>query len=159
MKFLRYVTVCTLSFWVGLVLALAFSDLLWSALLVCSVISAAHLLLRVLARILRPRRSPLKPRAYYGPARTQPSQPQLQSSLQLRIITTSSLVGLVDRAILDLTNEAVVKGQCQCCEKAHFMLNSYPFDPQFHHPNCVVPDLRAMIVPVSIYQSKAHKES
>lgn len=156
MKLLRCVAVCTVSFWVGLVLALSFHEFVWSLMLVCSSVSALYFLLTLISKFARRWRSPMNANSHYGPIHQE--IPTRHQHSQLTKGHISDLTALTDRLILDLTNEAITNSQCQCCGKTHFMLNSYPFDPQFHEPDCVVPRLRKLIVPVSIYCAEVRRE-
>lgn len=148
MRFLRYLSVCVVSAWVGLFLAMSLFEIVWPLFLTLSGITLFYLLLLLLIRRWKRRRSRMIPRQYYGPSRTQASIVHKPISLSAQ----------VDRLVLDLTTEAVHQGMCQCCESKHFMLTSYPFDPQFHKPGCIVPPMRSLIVPISIYQQEVRRE-
>lgn len=148
MKFLRYLSVCVVSAWVGLFLAMSLFEVVWPLFLTLSGIAAFYLLLLLIIRQRKRRRSRMIPRQYYGPSKTH----------KIAISKPISLSAQVDRLVLDLTTEAISQGVCQCCESKHFMLTSYPFDPQFHKSGCIVPPMRSLIVPISIYQQEVRRE-
>jgi hypothetical protein len=157
LKFLRYLAVCTASFWAGLVLALTFHEFVWSLMLVCSGVSVLYFLLMLILKAFRLARSPkMKPKSHYDAIHQE--APTRRQHNQLTKRHTTDITALTDRLILDLTNEAIANSQCQCCGKQHFMLSSYPFDPQFHETDCVVPRLRSLIVPVSIYCAEVRRK-